>query len=402
VPYHQTNIRVGIDSGDVRGADNRAIQMAVDALPAAGGTVEVLPGTYVCADSVHLRSNMRLTGTAGKTILRRADGFRQALVISADYGQLKATPANISPFRVGQGLYLRDGRSAGFTESVVTVDRIEGGAIHFKEPLVMDYSEDEGGEILASGAVISGIDVVDVVIDGIVVDGNKEKNFAVDGCQSGGVYFHRASRVSMNNLEVRDFAGDGISFQTTQDFTLTNVRITGCTNYGVHPGTGSARVLMRNCTFTGNEVGGFFLCWRVQESRFEDLVCDGNAGWGVNIGHKDTGNVFSRCSFSHNGRVGVLFRAENPRNGGHRNRFENCSIVDNGEVGIEVNGHAYDVDFVSSTIRDTRGAAARQRVGIVLGEDARRFRSVDCKWEGHPDGNVKDHSGKAGGHHLDA
>ena len=51
---------------------------------------------------------------------------------------------------------------------------------------------------------------------------------------------------------------------------------------------------------------------------------------------------------------------------------------------------------------ETRGADGSQRVGIVLGEQARRFRSTGCTWEGHADGNVRDLSGGDGAHALDA
>ena len=111
-------ITVGIDAGDIRGADNRAIQAAVNAI-GPGGTVEILPGTYECIDSVHLKSGVTLAGRAEKTVLRRADGFRMPLKISADYGQLKITPVDIGPFRPGLGLYLRDSHSHGvFTRSL--------------------------------------------------------------------------------------------------------------------------------------------------------------------------------------------------------------------------------------------------------------------------------------------
>ena len=65
--HRNRHIKVGIDSGDVRGADNRAIQIAVDALGPEGGTVEVLAGEYTCIDSVHLRSNVRLAGAGEKS-----------------------------------------------------------------------------------------------------------------------------------------------------------------------------------------------------------------------------------------------------------------------------------------------------------------------------------------------
>ena len=398
----EKRITVGRRSGDVRGSDNRAIQIAIDAVSKGGGTVEVLPGTYVCHDAVHLRSGVRLVGAGERTVLRRADGFRVPMLVSADYGQWKITPADITPFRVGQGLYVRDKSSGGWLDSVVTVRRVEGGSIHFDEPLVMDYSEENGGEVVASGAVISGVDVEDCVVEGLVLDGNKAANHAVGGCQSGCLYFHRASRVTIADVAVRDFAGDGISFQTTRDFTLERVKAAGCTNFGLHPGTGSTRIIIRDGEFVDNEVGGFFLCWRVQESRFERLICERNGGWGINIGHKDTDNVFADCTVSKNAAAGIIFRAENARNGGHRNRFERCRIEDNGGAGIEVTGHVYDVAFEDCRIAATRGKRGRQRVGILLGEHARRFRSTGCTWLGHSRGNVVDKSGRRGAHSLDA
>jgi len=402
MPSNETHITVGRDGGVIRGADNAAIDLAIRALPREGGTVELLPGEYTCMDAVHMRSGVRLVGAGDKTVLRRAKGFRVPMDIDADYGQLKITPLDVSPFRVGQGLYVRDDKSGGWLDSVVTVSRIEGRAIHFEEPLVMDYSEENHGEVVASGALVSGVDVVDAAVEGLVVDGNKAENFVLDGCRVGGVYFHRSSRVSMSDVFVKDFAGDGISFQTTRDFRLERVRASGCANFGMHPGTGSTRVLMKDCAFSDNVGGGFFLCWRVQESRFENLVCERNGVFGVDIGHKDTDNVFVNCVFRGNSRAGVLFREENAKNSGHRNRFERCAIEDNGDAGVEVNGPVSDVLFDACTIRGTRGAAKGQKAGIILSAAALRFESRACTWSGHPGGNVNDLSRGAGGHRLDA
>ena len=395
-------ITVGVDSGDVRGADNRAIQVAINALGGEGGTVEILPGTYECIDSVHLESGVRLLGHGAKTVLRRADGFRVPLEISADYGQLKITPVDLSPFTPGRGLYVRDSRSGGWTESVITLDRIEGGAIHFAEPLVMDYSEERGGEVIASGSVISGVDVEDVVVEGLTVDGNADHNFLVGGCQSGGVYFHRASRVTLRDVSVHEFNGDGISFQTTRDFLLERVSSCASANIGVHPGTGSARVHMKDCIFSDNGVDGYFQCWRVQEGRFENLTCERNGHAGLNIGHKDTDNVFSGCTFRENGRAGILFREENANNGGHRNTFERCVSEDNGGAGIEAEGHVYDATFTGCIIRETRGSGGAQRTGIILGPQTRRFRTTGCTWSGHREGNVRDMTDGEGAHEIDA
>ena len=43
-------IRVGPEDGDIKGSDHAAIQKAIDSLPGTGGTVELLPGVYTCAN----------------------------------------------------------------------------------------------------------------------------------------------------------------------------------------------------------------------------------------------------------------------------------------------------------------------------------------------------------------
>src|SRR3990172_2249878 len=56
-------IRVGQREGDIIGADNRALQAAVDYVAGlGGGTVEIGEGVYVMRDSLHLRSHVTVRG----------------------------------------------------------------------------------------------------------------------------------------------------------------------------------------------------------------------------------------------------------------------------------------------------------------------------------------------------
>src|SRR5438105_4934497 len=55
----RVEIRVGIEEGDFRGSDNRALQAAVDyAAGLGGGTVRIGPGRYEMRNSLTLRSNV--------------------------------------------------------------------------------------------------------------------------------------------------------------------------------------------------------------------------------------------------------------------------------------------------------------------------------------------------------
>ena len=66
-------IRVGCDTGDLRGNDNRSLQAAVDFVAGlGGGVVEIGPGEYLMRDSLHLRPNVTVRGTSQSTVLRKA------------------------------------------------------------------------------------------------------------------------------------------------------------------------------------------------------------------------------------------------------------------------------------------------------------------------------------------
>ncbi|MGQ9696464.1 MAG: right-handed parallel beta-helix repeat-containing protein [Armatimonadota bacterium] len=391
-----TTITVGPSQADVVGTTNRAIQIALDACAAqGGGTVIIRPGSYLLKDSVHLRSGVSLVGAGPDTILRKCDGVRSPLLIDADYGQLKVTPADTSGFEEGMGISVLDRRHGdGWYVSVVTITRIEDGTLFISDHLVMDYNSDDGGIVTNAFSPISGIGVEDVRIDGITIEGAKATNDRLNGCRGGGIYLYKARRCTIANCTVRDFNGDGISFQITQDIVVENCECTGCTGLGIHPGTGSARPLVRACRIHHNDGIGLFLCWRVQDGRFEENEIWGNGGAGVSIGHKDTRNLFHRNSVRSNCGPGFHFRPENEKNAGHLCRLVENTIEDNGTAGVLIEGQVRDIEITRNRMASTRPAeSAVQRVGILIGEEARRIVHRDNQFAGHLDGDVVQRSG---------
>src|SRR5688572_13634152 len=88
-------IRVGLKDADIVGADNRALQAAVDYVAGlGGGTVEIGAGEFIMRDSLHLRSFVTVRGTSGKTILRKAKASSSLLVLDGDYGEEQITVAD--------------------------------------------------------------------------------------------------------------------------------------------------------------------------------------------------------------------------------------------------------------------------------------------------------------------
>ncbi len=386
------HVRVGPSEGDFVGDTNRALQEALDAVGRyGGGTVEVAPGVYTLYDAVRLWRNVRLVGAGpGETVLRKCQGARSEFAVDADYGQRKVTVADPRGFAAGMGVVVRDERSGGWHDSLATITLVQGNVLYLDRGLVSDYDGDAGGRVANCFPLVAGWDVDSVVVEGLCVDGNREANDPINGCIGGGIYLQRARGCRIADCRVVDFAGDGISFQTTQDVVVERCEVTRVSGLGLHPGTGSARAVVRGCRSHGNGGDGLFLCWRVQEGRFEDNELLNNGGHGISIGHKDTDNLICGNVIRGNAGHGVYFRHEKATNAGSRNTLRSNTIEDNGGCGICVDGATTDLLIEGNTIRDTRrGSGRTQRVGIRVGERAARIRALHNIIENHPEAAVQ-------------
>jgi len=401
-------LTVGADNADVLGTDSQAIQLAIDAVWArGGGTVRLLPATFDMVDAAHLRSHVSLIGSGRETVLRKCAGCKSPMAVDADYAQRKVTVSDAGGFRPGMGVAILDSRhSGGWAVTTASITEIEGNTLHIDNYLVHDYSADADGLVLNTFSLVSGIDVVGCTVSDLVVDGNRAENEFLNGCRGGGIYFQRAKACTIQRCVVREFNGDGISFQTTQDITVEECEMLQNSNFGIHPGTGSARSVIRNCHMHHNEKIGFFLCWRVQEGEFADNLIEDNGVFGISIGHKDSDNEFVNNTVRRNGKDGIYFRKEKESNGGHRNTFRRNIIEDNGGLehagpdenghgcGVHIEGVTLDTVFEENVIRDTRAGDERtQQVGIYIGPGVQRVTARGNEFSGSDGCEVVDESG---------
>ena len=94
-----------------------------------------------------------------------------------------------------------------------------------------------------------------------------------------------------------------------------------------------------------------YVCWRVQQGRFEKNTFSDNGQDGISIGHRDTDNTFVGNEITGNKATGVRFRNERRDNAPDRNRFMSNTISGNG-VGISVEGPTRDLEFVDNIVDD--------------------------------------------------
>ncbi len=332
-------------------------------------------GEFVMHDSLHLRSFVTVRGIKGKTILRNAKAASSPLALDGDYGEEQITVINPDGFKVGFGVAIWDSQSGGFHTTVARITGRIGNTVSLDTPLNADCMVANKAQAATVFPIVSGCGIEGARVENLTLDGNKQENVYLNGCRGGGIFLYRGFGAVIENCVVRNYHGDGISFQQSND-----VLVQGCVSednagLGLHPGSGSQRPVVRECIARRNGEDGLYLCWRVRHGLFEKNILENNGRFGISIGHKDTDNLLQENQVRANDQDGVFFRNESEGMAGHRNRLENNLIENNGvkaeAAGIRVRGETRDLVFRNNIIRDTRPPETRkQSVGIRIEEPA--------------------------------
>jgi parallel beta-helix repeat protein len=386
VKHAEQVITVGGPDADITGFTSGAIQIALDALRTrGGGTVKLYPGVFNIIGPVRLSENTSLIGSGKSTILKKCDGFRTSFIIDADWGMLKAVVKDASGFKIGMGIQLYDdGHNQGWDVTTAVITDILDNVIYFDNRTVNDYISSLNGTVSNSCSVIEAVDVENVRIADLVIEGNKNTNDYINGCRGGGIYLHKSKNCTVENILINEFNGDTFSWQITENITVRGCEAANGNGLGFHPGTGSDHSIVENCISHNNKGDGIFLCWRVQNGIFRNNTVYANGDNGFSIGHKDTDNIFENNHVFENSNHGVLFRNENEQNSGHRNTFTNNVIENNGmkkeSSGFYIGGETHDITIKNNTIRST--GKGNQATAVFIGRKSSKVTAADNKISG--------------------
>jgi hypothetical protein len=379
-------ITVGGNAANIPGFTNQAIQIAVDALPAEGGTVKMDNGEFSIMAPIRLRSNVKLIGSGPGTLLKRIAGYRSGFIIDADYGELKVTVKDASGFKPGMSIQITDKPSSScwdVTTAVIT--DIVRDTLYFDTYLIRDYDAELNGMVTNAGSCVSVHDARNVYMSDFTIDGYKEKNDLLDGCNGGGIVIIKSKDVTVEKVHVKDFNGEGITWQITENVTVKNCEINGCTNMGLHPGSGSPNTLIEGNNSHDNKVG-LFICWRVHHSVVRNNEFHNNSDNGISTGHKDSDVLFEGNHIYENLGDGVYLREEDHKNSPHRNTFINNIVENNGSYGFFISGNASDILLKDNVIRST--AKGKQKGAIFIANNAIPIKEENNKMNGHEGGNI--------------
>ncbi|MEQ1824230.1 MAG: right-handed parallel beta-helix repeat-containing protein [Fimbriimonadaceae bacterium] len=376
-------------AADVVGTDSAALQRAANLLR-VGDALMIGPGTYRMDNSLFVPSGVTVRGTPGLTVLRKSAGVESLLVEDGDYGEIRLAVAEPDKFRPGMGIAVTDDiLKSDWDVSVTTVIGVQENVLRINPMTLRDYgAERHHAKVQNTFPILCAIDTENVTIEDIIVDGNKAENAFLDGCRGGAIYLYQSRHTIIRRCTARDYNGDGISFQITENIRVLDCEVYRNTSHGIHPGAGSARSLVQNCRVFDNARVGLFLCWRVSFGVFAGNIIERNGEHGVSIGHKDTDNRFLENTMTRNGIAGVYFRQETFKNSGHRNFFRGNTVTDNGGDG---KGYGFyfapcveGIELRGNRIADTRSAGERtQRYGVYRANGANPVRLADNQMSGH-------------------
>ncbi|MEN8202840.1 MAG: right-handed parallel beta-helix repeat-containing protein [Bacteroidota bacterium] len=383
-------ITVGGTDCDVRGFDNQSIQFAIDAIAKTGGRVILDPGTYAISAPVRLKSRVHLVGAGRETILKRGHGVQTRYIVDADYGELKLTVENPDGFEIGMKVQVTDDENSGcWNVSSAYITDISDQVIYIDKGLIRDYRSDLNGLLSNASSVVEIIEAEDASVSNLCIDGNRENNYLADGCNSAGIMVFRSRNIAIDKVQVKDFNGEGISWQITEHVTVSNCEISGSGNIGLHPGTGSPFSVIENNDVHHNDLDGLFICWRVYQSRVTGNKFHHNGRFGLCTGHKDTDVWFENNHIFSNKSDGVNLREERENNAPHRNTFIRNIIENNGASG---SGYGFSIDSPAKDLvlkeNEFRNSAKTQKAAIYVHEAGLKPVLENNRFDAHELGNL--------------
>ena len=395
----ETEVTVGANGTDVTGADEVAIQSALRLAVARGvSRVRVRKGAYLLKAPVILPAGMTLVGEGDDTVLRKALHAESPIVHDVNWYERRARVAHPDRFPVGARVTLRGKHCTQdrdvSTEAIVVAK--EGDALVFDADYIDENFWLERGEpvVTTEHPLIESEDrddmtVADMELDGASEDWRSSNSVAVD--------LQNCHRVELRGLHIHHCQSESISWQISNDVTVADCRLHHCW-MGAHPGSGSLRMVLRDCVIMDNHYG-FFFCWGVQEGLLEGCEIARNGHYGVSVGFHDSHNLIRGNRIFENEDVGIRFRPGHfPRQSPVDCVTDSNAVENNGSaeapVAVEVLGHSDGIVLRDNLLRDTRNAP--KGVGVRIASTVGSVEMSGNKIEGFATDVVDERGTKAG------
>jgi len=288
------NVRQWGARGNGDNDDTAAFQRAIDALPAAGGTVRVPAGNYVIDPTVrvYLRSRMHLHLLPGAVLRAKRNSAERAYVLMA----YKVSDVEISGGRIIGDRYNHLGSAGEWGHAIM----IRGS----KRVTIRDIhlSQCWGDGISIGGAMVLNrptISSVDVVVANVVSTGNRRQGLTIG----------QAARVQVWDSEFSNTGGikPGAGIDIEPDPKDTGIADT------IH---------IENCVIKNNEGNGVILYRPTKRVTIKKCIIERNGGYGI-LSIESTNAYITQNIIRNNYLMGIMFRVKTRRSQISGNTFHN-------------------------------------------------------------------------------
>ncbi|NQT13960.1 MAG: hypothetical protein HQ582_14495, partial [Planctomycetes bacterium] len=192
-------VTVGPEKAQLVGTDHRVLQAAIDYVAGlGGGTVRVLPGEYRLRNAVYLKSNVRILGSGQDAVLVKEPSVTTKLAADSDWFDSEITLADASGFELGDGVCLKTKNPHHGGTDVVKRTLIARSGNRFKLDRALRKNFWLQGDSTVSSLfpILSGEEISDVVLEDLVLDGNREENENLNGNYAGCIFCQDCNRIT--------------------------------------------------------------------------------------------------------------------------------------------------------------------------------------------------------------
>ncbi|KAA0069380.1 right-handed parallel beta-helix repeat-containing protein [Rhodanobacter sp. T12-5] len=318
--------------GDGVHDDTAAIQAAIDALPAAGGTVTIPDGSYMidAARPLRLRSNMHLQMAPAATLRAIANDLERSHVI-------KVWRANNVRITGGQIVGERSGHRGTTGEWGYGINIQASNNVSVVGTHVSDCWGDGiwiGGIGRRAGVVVS----TNVTLDRVVSTNNRRQGLSIGPVR--GVTVTRSTFSDTHGTKPQ--AGVDIEPQgqgPARDITFSDCTITGNQGSGMEIHSNVSGVVVKNCRIQDNHGYGV-LGVGARQLAISENVITGNGLVGVVISSRTadvriTGNTLTGNSANFLRKLVASLRTAKMTEGAHNLR------IDDGALGVTASGNRF-------------------------------------------------------------
>jgi hypothetical protein len=132
-----------------------------------------------------------------------------------------------------------------------TIVARSGNRFKLDRMLVGDFWIERNATATTLFALFDGMNISDIAIENIALDGNKANNENLNGNFVGCIFLRESNRIRIRNVTARNFNGDAMSWQVCHDVRVEDCHCHDSAGYGMHAGSGSQRTVAVGTSLSG-------------------------------------------------------------------------------------------------------------------------------------------------------